>query len=271
MKHTLKSLFVFLLLITVFSCDENDQVTTENCTITTVTNYDGDDGEELMQATYQNGKIVQFLGPSLKYTYEYDSQGRIATKYYIELAQGLNDTIKIVYSYNADNTIYEEKYYLLENGIYELYARLQFQYSNGKHSTTDLYDYENNVETFEGTTTYFYTGNNITSIQFDDSDSDVDYDYLYEFTIDTTKQNPFHTISSQMYAMDTYIDDDTFFILPIYSNSNVVTSIKETENGFAPHTENIVYVYETSPQGNNLLSQVTIDGSGYYKFSYSCN
>lgn len=73
-----------------------------------------------------------------------------------------------------------------------------------------------------------------------------------------------------MYQLDTYIDDDTFFVFPVYTNPNRVTAIKETENGYGPYTENIDYIFSISPQGNNLLQEIKVGGSSYYNFTYNC-
>lgn len=148
MKQLTKSILMAILIVNVLSCN-NDEITIENCTLATITNYDGDDGAEAMQVTYTNGKITQLLGNTLKYQYEYDNIGRITTKHYIEIGNGPNDILKVEYSYNNDNTINQEKFYILNNGTYELYSKLTFSYLNGKISTAILNNYDNNIESYE--------------------------------------------------------------------------------------------------------------------------
>lgn len=139
MKKTMSSLVVLSILLGTYSCNNNDVLTAENSSLQIVTKYDGDDGEEPMQITYNNNnQIIQLLGNSLKYVYEYDNQGRIAVKYYYELGQGPNETIKVTYAYNTDNSIDTESYFILNNGNYEPESRLKYHYTNGKFSTVDF-------------------------------------------------------------------------------------------------------------------------------------
>lgn len=270
----MSSLVVLSILFSTYSCNNDDVLTTENCKLQTVTNYDGDDGAEPMQVTYNNNnQITQLLGNTLKYVYEYDNQGRIAVKYYFELGQGPNETIKVTYVYNSDNSIDTESYFILNNGNYEPESRLKYHYNNGKIATVDLYVSDNGIETQDGTATYTYTGNNITKIEYDGDDVDSLPNYTYEFTIDSTKNNPFVNISTIFYTLDTYIDNDAdnFVSFAVLKNTNIVTAITSTESGYSPSIENIDYYYSLSSQGNNLLNEVKIDNSNYYKFNYQCN
>lgn len=274
MKKIIFSFTALSFLFSIYACNNDDELTTENCKLQTVTNYDGDDGEEPMQITYNNNnQIVQLLGNSLKYVYEYDNQGKISIKYYYEIGQGPNDTIKVIYNYNSDNSLDSETYYILNSGTYEQETRLKYHYTNGKVSTTNLYVTDNGIETQDGTATYTYTGNNITKIEYDGDDADTIPNYSYEFSIDTTKNNPFINLSTLFYTLDTYIDNDAdnFVSYALMKNTNRVTAITSTETGFSPSTESINYYFTTSPQGNSLLNEVKIDNTNYYKFGYQCN
>ena len=265
---------MLLALVTLFcSCNDSDEVTTENCTLATISNFDGDDGEELMQVTYTNANITQLLGSSLKYTYQYDAQNRVISKTYEEIASQPNpDIIRVTYTYGSNNKIIEEVYAQMINGAFQNYARWTYVYNNSnKLDNSNFYHHENGSEVFQGTNTYYYTGNNITKIVHESNDADSDPNYIYDYTIDTSKTNPFNAISEQFYAKDTYIDDDDSHFYPLFTNPNLVTSVKETEFNNTPVIENISYLYIPSSQGNNLLSEIKIDNTSFYKFTYNCN
>ncbi len=273
MKNIFSKTVIIAIVALFCSCNNDDEVTPENCTLATVTNYDGDDSEEQMQVMYQNGKIAQLVGSSLRYTYTYNSQGLVATKLYEEIAPQPNpDIIRVTYTYGSNNKIIEEVYAQKISGVFQNYARWTYVYNNSnKLDNSNFYHYENGSEVFQGTNTYYYTGANITKIVHESNDADNDPNYVYDYTIDTTKTNPFNAISEQFYAKDTYIDDDDSHFYPLFTNPNLVTSVKETEFNNTPVIENISYLYLPSPQGNNLLSEIKVDNTSYYKFTYNCN
>lgn len=270
MKNIFSKTVIIAIVALFCSCNNDDEVTTENCTLATISNFDGDDGEEQMQVTYTGNKITQLLGSSLKYTYEYDAQDRISVKNYYEIGDQNNaDTLKVIYTYNADTTLNEEQFYKLISGSYVQYSRIKYHYTNAKITTSDYYYTENNIETLKGITAYTYTGNNITKVEY--VSQTTGSNYSYEFTVDVNTSNPYAAAISNPYQMDTYIDDDEFLSMPIFINPNRVTSYTQTENGFSPSVNTINYIFTSSPQGNNLLNEIKIDSDEYYKFSYNCN
>lgn len=270
MKNIFKKTALTLLTVIFFSCNNDNEVTTENCTIATISNYDADDGEEQMQVTYTGNSITQLLGNSLKYTYQYDTQGRVSVKDYYEIGNQNNaDTLKVIYTYNNDNTLNEEQFYQLISGSYIQYARVKYNYANAKITTSDYFYTQNNIEILKGITTYTYTVNNITRVEY--VSQTTGSNYIYEFTVDANATNPYAVALAQPYQMDTYIDDDEFLMMPVFTNPNRVTSFKQTESGFSPSINTINYLFTNTPQGNNVLSEIKVDSDSYYKFTYNCN
>lgn len=284
MKRNLKLAILLAYSITLTNCSSDElSDTVENCKLATVTNYDGTSsgGEEVMNVTYDGDLITKLEGPTLRYTYTYNANGKLKSKLYEELINSpIYDDLLVEYDYNSAGKISEERFYFFpaDTGLKTIYAKTIFTYNGSQLSSSDYWvdidspgdpNYVPNVLEFNGTNNYTYTGNNITKLEFFDSNNQLSY--IYNYYIDTTAANPVASQFSDFYTLDTYIDDDTHFFLPMYLNQNKVISYDETEVGYSTYPETIGYSFTTSPNGNTLLTAISNGGDDYYKFTYNCN
>lgn len=276
MKKLTNLTIIVAICLILNSCSNSQNDNNEICKPTTISNFDLDEDEKAMQATYTNDQLTQLIGKKSKYTYQYDSQNRVVSKLYEEIGtQPSPETYKTIYIYGSNNKIIEEQFsQKIDATNFKILSRWEYTYDTNNHLKNGKYYYKtNNFELLRSSTTYYYSGENIVKIVVDeDQDQNNTPNYVYEYKISDDKQNPIEALNMQLYAIDTYInkDDNVFIYLPIYSNLNRVVSYTEKVNKNKAIEKNIEYLFALSPKENNLLSEIKINSNSIFRFTYNC-
>lgn len=222
-------------------------------------NLAGDVGDSMVY-TYTDNKLSKISNADLYVTIEY-TNNKITKKNYYETGSselGGYDTI----TYNTDGTISTIKFYVNFIGPpFTQFHQYDFSYTNGKLTKFELQEYDVFTQQLElhESTTYTYTGNNITKAVFTDHAAAGSLEDTYVYTYDNNE--------NYFTKNDALLTDAFFFeafqgpFLPLVMSFNNVTNVYDGLGDYP-----ITYKLDS----NNNLYEFYGGGSIESRYLYDC-
>jgi hypothetical protein len=261
MNHLKFAISLTLFITTFFAAckkDDDDDSGSENaCKVTNVQYYDDGQPDETATYTYNGNQVTKVQFSNYNYTLEYSGNNITKRNYFV--SAGATPELYDQISYNSDGTISKiESFEKSSATAYSPFLRLDFIYSSGKLNKTRYFAFDSTgASALALENTYTFTGNNITSLNFqnfaDTTQGTVSYTY-------DTNPNFFKKQNSQIYIVDFlfnhFLFDDGSF-LPMAFSENNVTKIVNTDISYESDT-------------NQNLKDLKFGGDLIARYTYQC-
>lgn len=220
-------LFLTIPLLLISSCQKEpslDMPAETNCRLAKAYYFNllGDITDSLAY-TYTGDTLTKISNSEAYFTFEYLNNKIVKRNYYETGSAGLAGYDIAVY--NTDGTLATIKSYIDYTGQFSQYSQYDFSYENGKLVKFDVkeYDYSTSQLELSESSTYTYTGNNITKAVVTDYTvpvSDVDtYNYSYD-----SNENYFAKNNALLTDL-LFFEDPDGSMLPLVISSNNITKV----------------------------------------------
>lgn len=252
-------LFPFSLLILVTSCQKDpaaDVFSEEACKLAKAHYFNNAGGlEDSLVYTYTNNKISKAENADLYITFTYSNDKITKRSFYDADSQEL--ALYDVATYNSDGTLKNIKRYANFTNQVIPYHQYEFTYSGDKLAKFDVSYYNTSTSQYElyESTTYVYTGNNITQSTSSDPSGTMTFSYAYD-----TNTNYFK--KSNALLVDLYfLEEISGSTVPLFMSSNNVIKAFEYGDEFP-----ISYVVDDE----NNLTEWYLNGVLDSQYFYDC-
>ena len=222
-SYLLLSSFSLFLISSCQKEPSSDTLPEINCLLEKAYYYD-DTGTvaDSMAYTYTNNKVIKVSNADGYITLEYTNEKVSKRNFY---STGFPDSHAYdVVTYNADGTLATIKTYFDFNGQVIQFEQYEFSYTNGKLVKLDIKEYDPDTSQFElyETTTYTYTGDNITQSITNDRDAGTP-DEIFHYSHDNNEN--YFIKSNALFTDFAFVDGLQGSSIPLLISANNVTRV----------------------------------------------